>query len=106
MVKAIFGQAILETARAVLREFGVTDAYVQIDDKGALDHVIRSRTVSYTHLAAASIEEYDRLPTLIVTMEDGTVYEEKSNEFLGHQSNPMSEQQHLEKFRSLSLIHI
>lgn len=43
VVKAIFGQAILETARAVLREFEVTDAYVQIDDKGALDHVIRSR---------------------------------------------------------------
>ena len=42
-VKAIFGDAIIETVREVLDEFGVEDALVDINDKGALDHVIRAR---------------------------------------------------------------
>ncbi len=43
IVKAQFGDAILETVREVLAAFGVTDASVQINDKGALDWVIRAR---------------------------------------------------------------
>ena len=42
-VKALFGQAIEETVRAVLAEFGVRDALVDVNDKGALDFVIRAR---------------------------------------------------------------
>ena len=42
-VKAMFGDAIEETVRAVLSEFDVTDAMVGIVDKGALDFVIRAR---------------------------------------------------------------
>ena len=42
-VKALFGQAIEETVRAVLAEFGVQDALVDVNDKGALDFVIWAR---------------------------------------------------------------
>ena len=43
IVKAMFGDDILRTVLSVLNEFDVKDAFVQINDKGALDHVIRSR---------------------------------------------------------------
>jgi citrate lyase subunit gamma (acyl carrier protein) len=43
-VKVIFGEAIETTVRAVLAEFDVSDALVDIQDKGALDPVIRART--------------------------------------------------------------
>lgn len=43
IVKAQFGGAILATVQATLEEFGVTDAIVQIDDKGAFDWVIKAR---------------------------------------------------------------
>ena len=43
IVKATFGEAILHTVTSVLNEFGIEDALVQVNDKGALDHVIRSR---------------------------------------------------------------
>lgn len=42
-VKMMFGDAILETVHAVLDEFGVTEAAVEVRDKGAIDCVIRSR---------------------------------------------------------------
>lgn len=42
-VKLIFGDSILETAREVLSEFGVSEAAVEICDKGALDCVLRAR---------------------------------------------------------------
>lgn len=42
-VVAMFGDAIEATVRKVLEEFGVSDALVDINDKGALDLVIRSR---------------------------------------------------------------
>ena len=85
------------TARALI--YG-TLVLSDFTDEAITDPAVQELLPRCKMIAAASIEEYDRLPTLIVTMEDGTVYEEKSNEFLGHQSNPMSEQQHLEKFRS------
>ena len=40
-VKALFGQAIEETVRAVLAEFAVQDALVDLNDRGGLDFVIR-----------------------------------------------------------------
>ncbi len=43
-VKALFGDAIEETVRTVLKEFDVADAEVSIIDKGALDFAIRART--------------------------------------------------------------
>ena len=42
-VKAMFGDAIEATIRAVLAEFGVKDAQVEVNDKGALDFAIRAR---------------------------------------------------------------
>lgn len=42
-VKALFGDAIEATVRAVLDEFEVKDAIVEINDKGALDFAIRAR---------------------------------------------------------------
>ena len=42
-VKAQFGEAIEETVRSVLAEFGIEDASVRLMDKGALDCVIRAR---------------------------------------------------------------
>lgn len=42
-VEAMFGHAIRETVCAVLAEFGVVDAWVDVNDKGALDFAIRAR---------------------------------------------------------------
>lgn len=42
-VKALFGQAIEDTVREVLKEFSVKDALVDVNDKGALDFAIRAR---------------------------------------------------------------
>ena len=43
VVKAQFGDSILETVHAVLDEAGVCDARVEIHDRGAFDWVIRAR---------------------------------------------------------------
>lgn len=43
VVKAMFGGAIRKTVLETLGEFGVKNAQVQINDKGALDHVIKAR---------------------------------------------------------------
>ncbi|MDR3728339.1 MAG: citrate lyase acyl carrier protein [Oscillospiraceae bacterium] len=42
-VKTMFGEAIEQTVRSVLEEFQVRDAWVGIQDKGALDFAIRAR---------------------------------------------------------------
>lgn len=42
-VKALFGDAIEATLRAVLQEFEVSEALVEVQDKGALDFAIRAR---------------------------------------------------------------
>lgn len=39
----MFGDAIEATVRAVLEEFDVKDALVDVNDKGALDFAIRAR---------------------------------------------------------------
>ncbi len=43
IVKMQFGDSILETVNNVLKEFDIKDAIVEINDKGALDSVIKSR---------------------------------------------------------------
>ena len=43
-VKEMFGDAIEATVREVLGDFGVKDALVNINDRGALDFTIRART--------------------------------------------------------------
>lgn len=42
-VKVMFGESILATVRDTLAGLGVTDAEVEIRDRGALDCVIRAR---------------------------------------------------------------
>lgn len=42
-VKTLFGDAIEATVREVLDQFQVTDALVDVNDKGALDFAIRAR---------------------------------------------------------------
>lgn len=42
-VKVMFGDSIMETVKRTLEEFQVSDAEVEIRDKGALDCVIKSR---------------------------------------------------------------
>ena len=42
-VKTMFGEAIEQTVRSVLEEFEVHDAWVGVQDKGALDFAIRAR---------------------------------------------------------------
>lgn len=57
-VKAIFGDAILETVAQVCRDMEVTEAAIEIHDKGAFDHVIRARMMTAI-LRAAKIEQVD-----------------------------------------------
>lgn len=59
-VKMMFGDSILETARAVLADFGVTDAVVEIRDKGALDCVIRSRMQCAVCRGAETVYDWSR----------------------------------------------
>jgi len=43
VVKTQFGDAILATMKEVLESFGITEAFVDAADRGALDWVIRAR---------------------------------------------------------------
>lgn len=43
VVKMQFGDAILETVNNVLKDLDISDAIIEINDKGALDSVIKSR---------------------------------------------------------------
>jgi len=58
IVKMQFGDAILETVKNVLKEFDITDAIIEINDKGALDSVIKSR-VQASLCRSAEIEEIE-----------------------------------------------
>ncbi len=57
VVKTIFGDAVMDTVREVLKEFEVEDAIVTLVDKGALDCVIRSRM--QTAVLRAAEQTYD-----------------------------------------------
>ncbi len=56
-VEAMFGDSIRKTTTEALNELGVTDAKVQIRDRGALDCVIRARVQCVAFRAAG--EHYD-----------------------------------------------
>ena len=43
-LKYMFGEQIKSSVESVLREFNVENAYVRVEDYGALDFVIRART--------------------------------------------------------------
>ncbi len=52
IVKAQFGDAILETITALINRYKIKDASIQIDDKGAFDWVIESRFQTAAYRAA------------------------------------------------------
>ncbi|MCI7795095.1 MAG: hypothetical protein MR528_02175 [Lachnospiraceae bacterium] len=56
-MKVMFGDSILETVKKTLEEFEVSDADVEIRDKGALDCVIKSRMQCV--ICRAAEEHYD-----------------------------------------------
>ena len=58
IVKTQFGDAILTTVKDVLSDFKVENAIIEINDKGALDHVIRAR-MQAALCRAAEIYDYD-----------------------------------------------
>ena len=39
-----YGESMEKTVREVMQEFDITDAVIELEDKGALDCVIRART--------------------------------------------------------------
>ena len=53
-VQRQFGEQIRETAMTALRDLGVKDALVTMDDKGALDPVIEARVAAAAYRAARS----------------------------------------------------
>lgn len=56
-VAVMFGKSIMETIQNTLAEFEVTDAVVEVKDKGALDCVIKSRMQCV--ICRAAEERYD-----------------------------------------------
>lgn len=58
VVKTQFGDSILKTVKEVLEELKVEDAIIEINDKGALDHVIKSRLEAVL-FRAAEVNEYN-----------------------------------------------
>ena len=44
IVKFQFEDQIVQAAKSIAEEMGVTSVHIKIDDKGALDYVIRART--------------------------------------------------------------
>lgn len=59
-VKAIFGKAITETIINTLNEFDVTDGFVRVIDKGALDHTLRARMQAAIFRAAGVPFDWSR----------------------------------------------
>ena len=51
-VKQQFGKKIVQVILETLQEIGVTDAYVEAVDKGALDCAVRARTAAAAFRAA------------------------------------------------------
>ena len=56
IVKAQFGDQLVAAATGMAREMGVTSALIRIEDKGALDYVIRARTETALLRAAKEAE--------------------------------------------------
>ncbi len=58
VVKMQFGDAIIETVNNVLKSFEVENAIIEINDKGALDSVIKSR-VQASLCRSCGVTEFD-----------------------------------------------
>lgn len=56
LVKQQFGAAIEQVTRETLAKLGVTDAVVAVDDKGALECVLRARVQAAAMRAAGQTE--------------------------------------------------
>lgn len=69
-------------------------------DTAVLDPLVQKLRAKCTMIVTKDIDEYNNAPTIVVTMRDGTIYQEKCTYFMGHKNNPMSEDQHLEKYYS------
>ena len=52
-----FGSQIEETVRAVLHENEVTDCFVIVRDKGAMDFTLRARTETAVHRATSEVRK-------------------------------------------------
>ena len=61
IVSAQFGNAILCEVEQTLKKLGVTDAVVSVEDKGALDCVIRARVQAAVARAADVMPEWSVL---------------------------------------------
>ncbi|SDF32049.1 citrate lyase acyl carrier protein [Sporolituus thermophilus] len=57
IVLAQYGDAIRHTIASVVREAGVTDAYIKAIDRGALDYTIRARTLAALVRAGVGLRE-------------------------------------------------
>ncbi len=57
-VKQQFGKKIVQVINETLAELGVTDAYVEAVDKGALDCAVRARTAAAA-FRAADVTDYE-----------------------------------------------
>lgn len=60
-VLAQFGDDIQQTVQAVLNELNVTNAHIMVDDKGALDCVLRARLKAALLRASDEAVEWEAL---------------------------------------------
>ncbi len=58
-VEKQFGRRIREVVESTLKHFGIEDAKVVVQDKGALDWTIKARVVTAIHRAAEIKENID-----------------------------------------------
>ena len=56
IVKHLFGDQMIQAARSMAEEMGVTAVKIKIEDKGSLDYVIRARTETALLRAAKEAE--------------------------------------------------
>lgn len=57
IVKLQFGDQIIQAAKGMAEEMGATALKIQIEDKGALDYVIRARTEAALRRAEGGAEQ-------------------------------------------------
>ncbi|MFS8541468.1 MAG: citrate lyase acyl carrier protein [Tissierellales bacterium] len=58
-VEKQFGRRIREVIESILKHFGIEDAKVVIQDKGALDWTIKARVIAAIYRAAGKTEKID-----------------------------------------------
>lgn len=58
-VKKQYGKKIIQVIEETLKNLGIEEAKVSVEDKGALDWTIRARTITAVHRAAGKTENID-----------------------------------------------